>query len=472
MKILEVGAVLLFWYYVVVSLSYIVLFAISYFARSDHMFRLSSLRFSSLRNSPFLVPVSIIVPARNEEMTIVESVRALLDLDYPELEIIVVNDGSTDRTLTTLSDTFDLRSARVLYVDEVKCGNVKGFYLSRSERRLAVIDKESRRSKADAVNAGLNAATGAFVCIVDADSILEKDALLRIMSAVHTDTRKVVAVGGIVRVLNGCATQDGRLKKVLLPKRTIELFQTLEYLRAFLIGREGWAKLDMLPIISGAFGLFNTRILRQIGGLTADSDAEDLDLVIRVHKTMLESGEDYTIAFVPDPTCWTEVPADIRSLGSQRSRWHRGLLQVLWQHRHMLFRPRYGRIGFILLPYMWLFEAFEPLAEAIGYGCTLLALILGSADRMFLLEVLLVGYAFSILVSIGAIILEEMTHRRYQSVREVSTLVAYSFVEFFFYHELNLWWRLKGTFQFVAGTGEWTPIKRTRLVKRTSQPVT
>lgn len=463
MKIFEIGALLLFSYYVAVSVSYIALFAISYLARSNHMFRLSSVRFSSLKHSPFLAPVSIIVPARNEEMTIVESVRALLDLDYPELEIIVVNDGSTDRTLATLSNTFDLRSARVLYVEEVKCGTVKGYYLSRHEPRLAVIDKESKRSKADAVNAGLNAASGAFVCIIDADSILEKDALLRLMSAIYTDTTNVVAAGGIVRVLNGCIVKNGKIQKVLLPRKGIEVLQTLEYLRAFLIGREGWAKVDMLPIISGAFGLFSTRILKQIGGLSSDSAAEDLDLVVRVHQALLEGGGSYRIAFVPDPACWTEVPTDIRSLGSQRSRWQRGLIEVLWRHRHMLFRRKYGRIGFILLPYLWLFEAFEPFAELIGYVSIIFGLVFGGSDRIFLGEVILVGYAFSILVSIGSIVLEEMTYRRYERVREVATLIAYSFLEYFPYHQMNLWWRIKGTLQFLAGTGEWTPIKRTRV---------
>lgn len=463
MNILEIGALLLFWYYVAVSISYIVLFAVSYYARSNHMFRLSSVRLSSLRHSPFLAPVSIIVPARNEEMTIVDSVRALLDLDYPELEVIVVNDGSTDGTLATLADSFDLRSARILYVDQVKCGAVKGYYLSRREPRLAVIDKESKRSKADAVNAGLNAAGGAFVCIIDADSILEKDALLRLMSAIYTDTTNVVAAGGIVRVLNGCVVKNGTIQKVVLARRSIEVLQTLEYLRAFLIGREGWAKLDMLPLISGAFGLFSTKVLREIGGLNSDSAAEDLDLVFRVHRAMLERGKTYRIAFVPDPACWTEVPTDLRSLQSQRCRWHRGLLEVLWRHRHMLFRRKFGRVGFILLPYLWLFEACEPFAEVIGYACIIIALILGNTDRIFLAEVILVGYGFSILVSIGSIILEEMTYRRYQSVREVATLIAYSFLEYFPYHQLNLWWRIKGTFQFLAGTGEWSSIKRTRF---------
>jgi cellulose synthase/poly-beta-1,6-N-acetylglucosamine synthase-like glycosyltransferase len=228
-----------------------------------------------------------------------------------------------------------------------------------------------------------------------------------------------------VRVLNGCTVKHGTIRNIHLPQKSIELLQVIEYLRAFLIGREGWAKLDMLPIISGAFGLFNTKLLREIGGMSADSTAEDLDLVVRMHRAMLDSGKKYRIAFVPDPTCWTKVPTDVRSLGSQRCRWQRGLWDVLWRYRNMLFRPRYGRIGFVLLPYLWIFEAFEPLIELTGYICIILAFILGNTDMRFAVEVLLLGYGFSALVSIGSIGLEEMTYRRYQTFKEVLTLIGY-----------------------------------------------
>ncbi len=459
--LLNAGTKLLLYYYLAAALSYVLLFLISYFARAKHRFRLSSVRLSSLKKSPFLAPVSIIIPAKNEELNIAESVRALLDLDYPELEVIVVNDGSTDGTLNRLAQVFDLRNACVLYVPEIKTAQVRGFYLSRSEPRLAIVDKESKGSKADAINAGLNAATGAFVCIIDADSILEKDALLRLMSAIHTDTASVVAAGGIVRVLNGCTVRDGRICKVTLPNRPIEMLQVIEYLRAFLIGREGWAKLDMLPIISGAFGLFSTKLLREIGGLDPDAIGEDLDLVMRLHRFLLDQGREYRVAFVPDPACWTDVPRDLKSLGSQRTRWQRGLLQVLWANRDMLFRPKYGRVGFILLPYLWLFEAMEPFVEVFGLSCLAASALLGTSDKLSFVQILLLGYGFSVLVSIGAIVLEEMTYRRYQSWVEVTRLILFSFLEYFPFHVMHLWWRIEGTVQLMTGTGRWQQIKRT-----------
>jgi cellulose synthase/poly-beta-1,6-N-acetylglucosamine synthase-like glycosyltransferase len=460
-SLIDAGVRLLFYYYLVAAASYVLLFLVSCVAGPKHLFRLSSVRFSALKESPFLPPVSIVIPARNEELTITESVRALLALDYPELEVIVVNDGSADLTLDSLHQSYNLRNARVLYIPEIKTGEVRGYYLSRTEPRLAVVDKESTGSKADAVNAGLNAVTGAFVCIIDADSILEKDALLRLMSAVYTDTSTVVAAGGIVRVLNGCVVRQGVVRKIMLPNRSLEILQVIEYLRAFLIGREGWAKLDMLPIISGAFGLFSTKLLREVGGLDPKSTGEDLDLVIRLHRFLRERGRGYRISFVPDPTCWTDVPRDFNSLGSQRSRWQRGLLQVLWANRDMLFRPRYGRIGFVLMPYLWVFEALEPFIETLGFVSILLSFMIGAADTPLLLQVLLLGYGFSVLVSIGAVTLEEVTYRRYPSLRDTALLIVFSFLEYFPYHQLQLWWRLKGTWQFVTGTGKWHSIKRT-----------
>lgn len=460
LTLLHLGCVALFLYYLGASVSYAVLTVIALVARPKHRFRLSSVRHDSLKRSPFLAPVSIVIPARNEALTVVDSVRALLDLDYPNLEVIIVNDGSTDDSLPRLRQAFDLREAGILYISEIATAPVRSCYLSRVEPRLVVVDKESGGTKADAVNAGLNAATGAFVCIIDADSILEKDALLRLMAAVHTDTTAVVAAGGIVRVLNGSRVERGVLREVKLPRRPLEVMQVIEYLRAFLIGRDGWAKLDMLPIISGAFGLFRTNLLREIGGLDRNSLGEDFDLVIRIHRHLRKKGESYRIAFVPDPTCWTEVPSDVRSLARQRARWQQGMVQVLWQNRDMLFRPQFGRVGWILLPYLWVFEVFEPLFEAFGYVAVFASLALGVQNTVLLLQTLLLGYGFSVLISLGSVLLEEITYRRYQSWRDVARLILYSFVEFVPYHQMHLWWRLKGLWNAVTRRRAWLELKR------------
>lgn len=459
--LIHFGCQLLFLYYLAASLSYTVLMVIALAARPKHRFRLSSMKLESLKRSPFLAPVSIILPARNEAATILESVRALLDLDYPEIELIVVNDGSSDPTLDLMRDAYELREAGILYVSEIRTAPIRGCYLSGTEPRLVLIDKESGGTKADAVNAGLNAATGAFVCIIDADSILEKDALLRLMSAVHIETTAVAAAGGIVRVVNGSEVRNGMVQRVQLPAGSLEVFQVIEYLRAFLIGRDGWAKLDMLPIISGAFGLFRTTALREIGGLDRTCVGEDFDLVIRLHRKMREKGQKYRIAFVPDPTCWTEVPSDVRSLGRQRARWQQGMVQVLWRNRDMLFRPRYGRIGFVLLPYLWLFEVMEPAIEIVGYVAIALSLLLRIQDTALLLQILLLGFGFSVFVSLGSVLLEEMTYRRYQSWRDVARLVRYCFLEYVPYHQMHLWWRIRGLLRSGSRKQAWHGIKRT-----------
>lgn len=452
---------LLFLYYLCAAVSYTLLMIIALAARPKHRFRLSSINLESLKRSPFLAPVSIILPAKNEAATILESVRALLDLDYPEIELIVVNDGSTDLTLELMRDAYQLREAGILYVSGIRTAPVRSCYLSRTEPRLVLVDKESGGTKADAVNAGLNAATGAFVCIIDADSILEKDALLRLMAAVHIESTAVVAAGGIVRVVNGSEVRNGVVERVQLPARPLEVFQVVEYLRAFLIGRDGWAKLDMLPIISGAFGLFRTAALREIGGLDRTTVGEDFDLVIRLHRKMREKGQKYRIAFVPDPTCWTEVPSDVRSLGRQRARWQQGMLQVLWRNRDMLFRPQYGCIGSVLLPYLWLFEVMEPIIEAVGYVAIVFSLVFRIYDTALLLQILLLGFGFSVLVSLGSVLLEEMTYRRYQSWRDVARLVQYCFLEYVPYHQMHLWWRIRGLLLSAAGRQAWHGMKRT-----------
>src|SRR6266481_304648 len=356
----------LFWYYLASNLSYLTMLIVALKTSAAHQRRLKSHRLSWFMESPLAPPITIIAPAHNEEKSIRVAVRNLLEIDYPELELIVVNDGSVDRTLDEMKEEFQLRAVSLVYVPEVASARVRGLYRSQVDRRLLVVDKEPGGSKADAVNAGLNGATAPYVCVVDSDSVLERDALMHIMVPVLEDPGRVVAVGGIIRVLNGSEIGGGQLRRVRLPRKSIEAIQVIEYLRAFLIGREAWGQGNMLTIISGAFGVFRTDLVRAIGGYRASSIGEDFDLVARLHRHLLDKDEDYYIQFVPDPVCWTEVPSDLRSLGRQRARWQKGLLDVLWTNRDMLFSRRYGRIGFLAIPYLWLFELLAPVIEIAG----------------------------------------------------------------------------------------------------------
>lgn len=469
-RFLELSNNTLFLYYLLSNVIYLVLLVTAIFKNTLYRHRLASLRLDRLKSSPFTPPITLLVPAHNEEKFIVDSVRSLLSLDYPEFEVIVVNDGSRDKTLEELKRAYQLRPARLLYIPDVPSAAIKAIYSSWTEPRLLVLDKDSAGSKADAVNAGLNAAASPYVCVVDADSILEKDSLLRIMAGVFSDPTRTVAVGGIVRVLNGCRVDHGRLEEVRLPKRGIEVLQVIEYLRAFLIGREAWAHYNALPIISGAFGIFRKDLVKRIGGFRAHAVGEDLDLVVRLHRYLQEQGQDYHISFIPDPTCWTEVPSDLRSLARQRARWHKGLLDALWPNRDMLFRPRYGRVGSLILPYMWIFELFAPVIELIGYSSIILAAILGLLSRQFLLLFLVFGYAFATLISIGSVLLEEMTYRRYSDWREVARLLLYCMVEHFPYRQLTMIWRLQGLWQYLRGDLKWREMKRTGVAVGTWRP--
>jgi cellulose synthase/poly-beta-1,6-N-acetylglucosamine synthase-like glycosyltransferase len=462
-RLLEISNQTLFWYYLATNLAYLAMLIIALKTSARHQRRLESHRLSWYKDAPMTPPITIIAPAHNEEASIRVAIRNLLDLDYPQLEIIVVNDGSADRTLEELRDEFRLRAVRAVYVAEVKSAPIRDLYRSDVDSRLLVVDKDAGGSKADAVNAGLNAATSPYVCIVDSDSVLERDALLRIMVPILEDPKRVVAVGGIIRVLNGSEIKDGQLRRVRLPRKSIEAIQVIEYLRAFLIGREAWAQGNMLTIISGAFGLFRTDLVRAVGGYRARSIGEDMDVVARMHRHLREKKVDYEIRFVPDPMCWTEVPSDLRSLARQRARWQKGLLDVLWPNRDMLFRPRYGRIGCFALPYLWLFELFAPIMEVVGIATIILAASLGVLSREFFLQFMIFGYAFATVISIGSVLQEEVTYKRYNDWKDVVRLVSYCFFEHFPYRQLHMIWRLQGLWQYLRGDHEWKPLKRKGL---------
>jgi cellulose synthase/poly-beta-1,6-N-acetylglucosamine synthase-like glycosyltransferase len=459
-ELLQLANNTLFLYYLISNLVYLLLLVVAIYSSMAHQQQLAAVRLERLRVSPLVPPISLLVPAHNEEKSIVESVHSLLTLDYPELEVIVVNDGSTDATLQVLREHFQLLETDLLYIPEVPSKPVRGIYMSETDPRLIVVDKESGGSKADAINAALNAASSPYICVVDADSILEPDALLRIMLPILTDPARVVAAGGIVRALNGCVIESGRMKEVRLPRRPIEIIQVVEYLRAFLIGREGWAFFNMLTIISGAFGIFRRDLVRRIGGYRAAAIGEDIDLVVRMHRHMREQKQDYHISFVPDPVCWTEVPADTRSLARQRARWQKGLLDVLWANRDVLFRPRYGRFGALALPYLWLFELLAPVVELGGFFTIGLAAYLGVLSREFFLQFLIFGYLFATMISIGSVLLEEITYKRYNDWRDVARLLLYCFVEHFPYRQLHMIWRLQGLWQYLRGDVAWKPVQR------------
>lgn len=423
--------------------------------------RLNSLDVDELLRTAGAPPVSVIMPAYNEELNAVESVRSLLSLRYPEHEIIVVNDGSTDETLGLLMESFDLRPGMRARTANLETADVRALYRSATHPNLWVLDKENG-GKADALNAGLNYCQTPLFCAVDADSILEQDALMRLVRPFLEDG-STVAAGGIVRVANGCSVEEGFVGRVRLPKGWLARFQVVEYLRAFLAGRMGWAALDVLLIISGAFGIFRRSAVVEAGGYLPTTVGEDMELVVRLHRHFRERKQAYRITFVPDPVAWTECPESFRVLGRQRNRWQRGLLQSLRANSRMLANPRYGRIGTIAFPYFWFLEGLGPLVEVMGYVAFALAVILGIVAPEFILAFLLLAFVFGIVLSLAAVALEELVFRRYTRFRDFAMLLVLAVLENFGYRQLLAYWRMKGVVATILGLKGWGRMERKGL---------
>lgn len=371
-------------------------------------------RFSLLARDPILmdhhtVPgISILVPAYNESATIVESVTSLLNLRYPNYEVVVINDGSTDETARTLIEAFDLRTSERAYPRVVKHERVRGLYANPRYPNLLFVDKNNG-GKADALNAGLNVARKSLFCAVDADSILNPDSLLDVVKPFVEDPIECLAVGGTIRIANGSRIERGMVTEERVPASVLPLFQTVEYFRAFLLSRLAFSNLRGVGIISGAFGLFKRDAVMQIGGYRLDTVGEDMELVIRLHRHAIEHGIPYKIRNVPEPVCWTEAPEDLRILRRQRTRWQRGMLETLFNHRTMLFNPAYGRMGTFIMPYFFLFDVVGPVLDLVGLICIPILFGLGFLSPEFFLAYFAVVIFFGIFLSMLSIVVGELS---------------------------------------------------------------
>jgi cellulose synthase/poly-beta-1,6-N-acetylglucosamine synthase-like glycosyltransferase len=406
----------------------------------------------------FYKPVSILVPAHNEEGSIVASVRSMLGLHHPEFEVVVAQDGSTDRTLEALVEAFSLVEVPLVYRKAIDTKPVRRILRSVRYPNLIVVDKENG-GKSDAVNAALNVARYPLVCAVDADSLLNAEALLRASRAFVEDDR-VVAVGGTVRPLNGAVLREGTVRELRVPKRWLERFQILEYARGFFTGRAAWSKFGALLIISGAFGVFRRDVLLEAGGMWTGTVTEDMEIVVRLHRMSFGKRRPYRVLFTPDPICWTEVPSDLGTLRRQRNRWHRGLWETLWRHRGMLLRPRYGSVGLVGLPYFWLFEGIGPVVEMLGYVTLVASIATGSVFAEFAVPFLILSVLFGMLLSQLAVGIETMLLARYERLSDRFRLFAACFLEMFGYRQLMTWERFIATFQVRRKPHTWGAMKR------------
>lgn len=403
--------------------------------------------------------ISVLAPAFNEELTIVESTRSLLALQYPDFEVIVINDGSKDGTLARLVSEFGLEQVDRFVDRSVEHAPIRGFYASPRLPRLLVVDKENG-GKADALNAGLNCTRTALFCAIDADSILESDALLRVVRPFIDEPDLTIAAGGTIRIANGCKVDSGRISDIKLPRNFLALVQIVEYLRAFLMARVGLGKMQALTVISGAFGLFRRRQVVEVGGYSHGTVGEDMELVLKLHRLMREAKRDYRIDFIAEPVCWTECPDTLSVLGRQRARWQRGALECFVKHKDMLFNPRYGRIGIVGFGHILLVDVLGPLLEVLGYILVPLLWALGLLALPWLLAFLAVTFMFGVSLSIATLVLEEIQLRRFPKARELAVLAVIAVLENFGYRQLSNLWRLQGWWQFIRKQQSWGTMTR------------
>jgi len=404
-------------------------------------------------------PVTLLAPAYNEEVTVVTAVRSFLQLEYPTLRVLVINDGSTDRTLERLQEAFELEPVTLLSREDLETQAVKACYQSRSRPNLWVIDKVNG-GKADALNVGLNHCRSPLVCSLDADTIVERRALLRMVEPFLYGSERVAAVGGTVRVANGCSVRDGQIVDVDLPRSWLARFQIVEYLRAFGSGRLGFNRLGGNLIISGAFGMFRRDALMSVQGYRAGSVGEDLDLVMRLHRASEPGTPPWRIVHVSDPVSFTEVPETLAILGAQRDRWQRGLAEVLSGNLDMLFNPRFGRLGMLVVPFFFVVELLGAVVELAGYAWFLLTVGLGTMQPSLALLYFVVAFLLGFLVSMQCLILDDLQTGFFRGARQRGVLALAALLENFGFRQLVLLYRIRGLIQYGLGDRSWGQMSR------------
>ncbi|ATP55647.1 glycosyl transferase family 2 [Pedobacter ginsengisoli] len=414
--------------------------------------------------------ISILAPAYNEGANIIENVRSLLSINYNNLEVIIINDGSKDDSLAKLISAYDLYKSDFFVNKRIATKDVLGVYKSRKAvyKKLIVVDKQNG-GKADALNVGVNISQNNYIVCIDVDCILEQDALLKLAKPFLEDTQtKVIATGGVIRIANSCIVENGRLVKVNLPKQFLPRVQTLEYIRAFLLGRMAWSRLNGLLLISGAFGAFDRDIVIKCGGYNHNTVGEDMELVVRMRRYMEEQKVPYKVSFIPDPLCWTEAPASFKILGRQRNRWTRGTIETLQIHKVMFFNPKYGRLGMISYPYWFFFEFLAPIVEFLGLLSFVIFVLLGLIHWSFFIGLLLFIFSFGFLYSVFAILMEVLTYNQYKSNKDLLMLIVTAFLEPFIFHPFVVWSAIKGNIDLLRKKNSWGEMTRQGFTKKTN----
>jgi cellulose synthase/poly-beta-1,6-N-acetylglucosamine synthase-like glycosyltransferase/phosphoglycerol transferase MdoB-like AlkP superfamily enzyme len=452
----------IFIYSISLLLSYVLIGVYSIGETRKYLRKRSFTDYSLLASSNYAPSVSILAPAYNEGANIIENVRSLLSIHYNNLELIVINDGSKDDSMQKIIDAYDLEVVDFLYHEHIPAKQVKAIYKSRNTvyKKLIVIDKVNG-GKADALNTGINLASNQYLVCIDVDCILEQDALLKLVKPFIEETdKRVIATGGVIRIANSCIIQNGRLVEVNLPKEFLPRVQTLEYIRAFLLGRMAWSRLNGLLIISGAFGAFDREIVIKAGGYNHKTVGEDMELIVRMRRYMEEHCIPYKVAYIPDPLCWTEAPTSFKILGRQRNRWTRGTIETLKIHRILFFNPRYGLLGMLSYPYWFFFEFLAPIVEFIGMIGFILFAIFGMVNWTFFFALLGFVLTFGWMYSIFAILMEVLTFNQYKKKGDIAKLILTAIMEPFIFHPFVVWSAIRGNIDLLLKRNNWGEMTR------------
>ncbi len=461
-----------FVYSIAITINYITLAILGFVAIRRKTTNYTDKEQKLFTDSPEAAPgISIVAPAYNEEVIVIDNVTSLLSLDYPKFEVVIVNDGSKDRTLELLIERFDLEEVSIHYTYKVKCRPVKRIFKSVNPLydKLIVVDKLNGGTKADAMNAGVNIIQYDYFINTDVDCLLARDTLKKIIMPVLDSNVRVIAVGATMRMVNGCEVEDGIITRVRPPSRIVPLFQETEYLRSYLVAKMGWSSINAIPNVSGGFGLFDSNVVINTGGFDPLSHAEDMDMTIRIRAYMYDKGEKHKIEQIPDSCCWTEGPPNLKILWRQRTRWGRGLMQIFIVHRKFLFNRKYGRMGLLILPYSFLFEFLAPIIEFTGV-LFLIHLIYNSEINFATFWLLLFFvYLIGVTSSMITITYDFLIKSQYNTLKEYFKLMMFSVVEALLYHPFVVIFSLQGYIQFfVRKKFKWGAMTRQGFSKKQS----
>lgn len=448
--------------------SYLILSGISIQYLREYLWGNNFIDYSVLLSSENAPSLSLIAPAYNEGKTIEENIQSLLSLNYSNYEVIIVNDGSKDNSMEIMIKAYQLEADPEFKIYlHLKTKEIKNIYRSKNPafKKLIVVDKFNG-GKSDALNVGINISRNPYIVCIDVDCIIEKDALLKMAKPFMENNRgRVIATGGVIRIANSCKVSNGKLMEVNVPDPFLPRIQVIEYLRAFLLGRMAWAKLDGLLLISGAFGMFDKQIAIEAGGYDHGTVGEDMELVMRMRRYMIEQKQKYTVSFVPDPLCRTEAPENFQILGKQRSRWTRGTMESLWLHRVMFLNGKYKVLGWLSFPFWFVFEYLAPLVEFFGLIITLLFFLFGFISLKFFCLLLLFGYSFALMVSSLALLTEEYTFHQYPRLKDYFRLLLVAAIEPFYFHPFVVYCALKGNWEKIKGVKSWGEMTRAGFAK-------